>query len=391
MAVTKFNKNITKVYIQYNCIPHYRQPLFERLSGLKDPEFTIVSDNDTDTSHLKVVSSECTNIRQIKAKMYSFKLPRIPEFYWQPRAIETFIADRPDVMIALANPYSITAWALLLLGKIYSRPILLWGHGLLGNETGTKWWLRKAFYLMASGHLLYGNYAKRLLTEKGFSEGGLFVVYNSLNYEHQNRIFQNIAAADTRNYLDSLSIKRNERLIVFSGRLQPVKKLNLLVEALAVLAKKGVRTHLALIGDGIEKQNLQKLASQLGISDLIHFLGEHYDEEYLGLVYKSSDLCVIPSGAGLTIMHSMVFGTPVLVSNNTEKQGPEWEAVIDKKTGFYFKDEDIEDMAEKIHEITFLDTTKAQMTNNCRELIRKKYNPVKQVQIFRKAVNAFSP
>ncbi len=380
---------MVQVFIQYNCIPHYREPLFETLCAQDDPKFTIICDDNSDTPYLKIISSDSSNIRQLKARTFTFRLLKMPEFYWQPNSIKMFIVDQPDAMIVLSNPYSLTAWVILVLGKILGKPVILWGHGLLSNETGPKWWIRRSFYKLASGHLLYGHYAKKLLIDKGFTQNNLFVVYNSLNYLHQNQIFHNINKADQLKFKKTLDVKRNERLVVFTGRLQPIKKLDLLVKALAILSNKKIRVHCALVGEGSQKQHLKELATRTGVSSLVHFLGEHYEEEYLGLVYKSSDLCVIPSGAGLTIMHSLVFGTPVLISNNTEKQFPEWEAVIDNKTGFFFSDENVEDMAEKIQQIVFNKNTKSKMATSCRAIIQEKYNPAIQAQVFNKAIEYF--
>lgn len=44
----------------------------------------------------------------------------------------------------------------------------------------------------------------------------------------------------------------------------------------------------------------------------------------------------------------MTFGTPVLTHSNFMNQMPEFEAIREEKTGLYFKEDSIEDIAEKI-------------------------------------------
>ena len=67
------------------------------------------------------------------------------------------------------------------------------------------------------------------------------------------------------------------------------------------------------------------------------------------MIYNA-DLCVSPGNVGLTAMHSMVFGTPVLTHNDFSHQMPEFEAVKENITGDFFKYGDINSLALKISE-----------------------------------------
>jgi glycosyltransferase involved in cell wall biosynthesis len=144
--------------------------------------------------------------------------------------------------------------------------------------------------------------------------------------------------------------------------------------------------HVALVGEGEERDNLARLAAQLNIADLVHFLGESYDERYLGQVMGASDLAVIPSGAGLSVMHALVFGTPVLLHDRVEHHFPEWEAVIEGKTGFFYRYGDVNDLAAKIEQAIFPVPAKNAMADACKTVINEKYNPHRQVETFVQAV-----
>lgn len=185
------------------------------------------------------------------------------------------------------------------------------------------------------------------------------------------------------------NIPHASKLLVFTGRLQPVKKLDQLIEATAQLNKNGIDTHLAFIGDGQQREFLDLLATDKKIRDKVHFLGASYDEAFIGLVFKASDLCVIPSGAGLTIMHAMVYGTPVLLSDNIAQHFPEWEAVEEGKTGFYYKTDDITDMVDKAAEYLQSDN-KSNIRQNCLKVIKEKYNPYVQERVFEAAVDSIT-
>lgn len=379
-----------KVFIQYNCIAHYRTRIFELLSHNKKIEFTVIADNEPDIPFLKTFGeSDSRFIRTKYSKNYKLKLPKVPEIYFQPKTICYLIKERPDCLISLGTIYSLTSWISLLTAKLLGIPRIVWGHGLLEEENGLKWYIRKKFYNLADAQLLYGNYAKKLLIDKGFAEEKLFVVYNSLDFDSQVEIEKEITQAQVDRFKEENNIPHASKLLVFTGRLQPVKKLDQLIEATAQLNKNGIDTHLAFIGDGQQREFLDLLATDKKIRDKVHFLGASYDEAFIGLVFKASDLCVIPSGAGLTIMHAMVYGTPVLLSDNIAQHFPEWEAVEEGKTGFYYKTDDITDMVDKAAEYLQSDN-KSNIRQNCLKVIKEKYNPYVQERVFEAAVDSIT-
>src|SRR3989338_4483584 len=320
-------KSIPRIFIQYNCIAHYRIPVFDRLCSRKDFVFHIIANSETDISNLKTMTEKNARaIRHMKVKTVKIKLPAIPPLDWQPEAVRFFVKQRPDILIALAIPYSLTAWVLLLLGKWLKIPVLLWGHGLLKDEKGIKWLIRGTFYRLAAGHLLYGNHAKKLLIQKGLDPEKLFVIYNSLDYEKQKMISEMIQPESHSAWKKSLGIGAADPVIIFTGRLQKIKRLDLLIDAIVLVKKNHQNVHLVLIGEGPERASLERRATVQGVGPYVHFLGELYDEEKIGLAYSSSDLCVIPAAVGLTVMHAMVYGTPVLTADKPCIHGPEVEA-----------------------------------------------------------------
>lgn len=372
---------VPRVYIQQNCLAHYRKAVFELLSSNKEAEFTFIADSQSEGSSLKVVHWEDSIIRRRYAKTKILKLPLASALFWQPGAVAIVARDKPDLVIALGNPYSLTTWALLFTGHSFGIPVCLWGHGLRERESGLKWFIRKTLMRLAECQLLYGDYAKKLLTDSGFAPETLHVVYNSLDYDQQASIAKHVSAQDIESFRRSLGIQEHDRLVVFTGRLQSSKRLDLLFQAIADIRQRKHQVHIALIGDGPEADSLQALAHRLKINHIVHFLGAQYDETFLGLVLSASDLSVIPSGAGLSVMHALAFGTPVIIHDHVEQHGPEWEAVQERITGFFYKCEDVHDLSLKIEQALFPIALKAQMTEACQSIIRERYNPNLQVEI----------
>jgi acetyltransferase-like isoleucine patch superfamily enzyme len=168
--------------------------------------------------------------------------------------------------------------------------------------------------------------------------------------------------------------------------LQREKRLEILLEATALLKNRGKCVHVALIGKGDQQEELAQLSRRLDIESQVHFLGESYDERFLGTVFKAAHVCVIPSAAGLTVMHALAYGIPVILHDNYGEHGPEWEAVQDGVTGFFYRRGDMNDLAEKIGQVIFTDAARRNMREASKEIIRERYNPHTQVKIFAEAV-----
>lgn len=339
---------------------------------------TVVADTESDTRFLKSVDTGSADIRFRRARTHLLRLPRLPDMYWQYASIAIAWHERPDLIIALGSPYSLTSWVLCLFGRIRGTPVLLWSHGLLKPESGPKWWVRRTLYRLASGLLLYGNHARKLLTEAGFDPEKLHVVYNSLDTDEQQRVASAIGKGEILAFRKSLGLKRGVGLVTFTGRLQPVKRLDMLVHAIGKLAERGKRVHACLVGEGSERARLSELVSRLGIADRVHFLGAIYDEPTLGRLYTASDLAVIPSGAGLTIMHAMAYGTPVLIHDRVEHHFPEWEAVVADRTGLFYQFDSVDDLAHKIESALASPSRRARMSRQCKAMIHSRYNPYHQ-------------
>lgn len=378
------------VLLQQACIPHYRRRLLKTLGSDGRFQLVVLADPSADVPFLRL--SDAPNGYTFEpTKQYAIKLPFLPSLSWQPGVIAKVLRDRPDVVIAQGSPYDLTAWASTVVGRILGTVVLLWTHGLQGEESGLKWMVRKWLYRLSRGLLLYGDHAKQLLTEKGFAADCLHVIYNSLDDCEQEEVFRGITDQDREAFRRSLGIEANERLVCFTGRLQPVKRLPWLLQALALVAQRGKQVHLVLVGDGSERQRLESLTTELGLTRLVHFLGAVYDESRLGLVISASDLAVVPSGAGLAVMHALAYGTPVLLHDKVEEHFPEWEAVREGETGWFYRCGEVSDCANKIIDALFPSPKKHAMTGACRSKIGSRYTTTTHAGLFIEAIAKHCP
>ena len=130
-------------------------------------------------------------------------------------------------------------------------------------------------------------------------------------------------------------------LLVYVGRLAPIKGLETLLEAMARLP---ARPFLLIVGgDQDEPQNghvahLRRLVATLGLTDSVRFLGAQ-PQERLRLFYAASDATVMPSyyeSFGMVALEAMACGSPVIASN----VGGLTTTVRDGVTGFLVPDGD---------------------------------------------------
>jgi glycosyltransferase involved in cell wall biosynthesis len=374
-----------KVAIIDDVAAHYRLLLWQILSRNTDPEYTFFAP-ERELNGISTIDPELSRLSVEKGGIRWFFLSNIlvkKMIIWQKGVLKYVIKGDFDVFILPGEVQIISNWFAILIGKLRGRKIALWGHGLYGNEKYFKRWLRLLFYKLTDMHFVYNERAKNLLLKYGFKEKNLVVIYNSLNYDLHNQFRANLIPQN----LKETFFPRYPDLpvLIFIGRLTSEKKLDQLIRSVYNLSKTDKKVNCLIVGDGPKIKEMEELVSQFGIKDHLYFYGACYDDKDTGMLLNISDCCVSPGNVGLTAIHSMSFGTPVISHNCLEYQMPEVSAVIEGETGEFFEQDNITDLTEKIIEVAY---TKGKLyyKNNCFSIIENYYNPYKQMDIFNKAL-----
>lgn len=112
----------------------------------------------------------------------------------------------------------------------------------------------------------------------------------------------------------------DQRLVLFVGRVEPLKGADILIRAMSHLA--GMRGLRLLIIGGDGQQNdpqigrLRSLVARLGLGEKVSFLGP-IEQERLPLYYSAAEVCVVPShyeSFCLVALEALACGTPVIAS-----------------------------------------------------------------------------
>jgi glycosyltransferase involved in cell wall biosynthesis len=358
-------KNVAVIYTYY---PHYRTPVFRKMAQSDEFNYKFYYDpNGVDPTIISGTPEK---------NHFTMRTWRWGKFEFQPGAL--LIALRPDVDIYIfhGSPFVPTTWIAALLARTRGRTVLFWTHGWLRHDTGAKAVIRKTFYRIADGLLVYANRAKTIGSELGYPKNRIHVISNSLDYAKQRSIRLNRSGQ---------SMKQKKPYFLTVSRLVPFIELNIALDAVKNLQEMTDEPFdYIIVGDGPLRASLEATASSLGVN--AQFLGAIYDEEALADLFIGCTAVVSPGKIGLLAMHAMAYGSMVITHDDLDRQMPEVEAVTDGITGAFFKYGDSHDLAKKMksfldHEPTTAQREAAIMT------IEKDYTPDQQVVLIEKALH----
>ena len=359
----------------YNYAQHYRTNIFLLMDHLLDIEFYFGDKMDD------VKKMDYTLLRHNVTEVKNRQFKRIE---WQSGVVGLAFRNYRNYIV-LGSPTCLSTWLLLILARLVGKKTFLWSHGLYGREQKWKLIIEKAFFGLASGTFLYGNYAKEIMVKHGFSSRKLFVIHNSLYYDKQVQVRNKLSKSPI--FEDHFN-NRNPNLF-FVGRLTSVKKLDQVIKAISICREMGHFYNLTFIGDGEKAEDLKKLTRELGLEKNTWFYGACYDETEIGQLIYNADLCVAPGNIGLTAMHTLVFGTPAITHNDFKWQMPEFEAIKDGLTGSFFVKDDILSLANTINRwFNKLGDKREFVRKECMKEIDESWNPYFQIEVMKSAFNS---
>jgi glycosyltransferase involved in cell wall biosynthesis len=196
----------------------------------------------------------------------------------------------------------------------------------------------------------------------GLPQEGVPVTYNGIDF----------ALLEPRrpraSVLAELGMPPASLLIGASANIRDWKRLDRLVHAVAALHRERVRC--VLIGDGPARPNLERLSSDLGVSDRVVFVGlKEHVADYLQVL----DAFVLPSGPqesfGNAVVEAMGLGLPVVVFADG---GGLMEHVDDGRTGFVVRDQP--ELVARLAELARSDRVRTEIGERAREVVRTRYS-----------------
>ncbi len=311
-------------------------------------------------AQVDVITSSFKGLKKFE-KIDNVNIYRVKIFFRQSRDAATFIsmltylpgAFIKGIMLISKNRYSVinTHFVLpsgpvgFLLGKIFRIPNIVSLHGGEIYDPSKKMSPHKSrFWSSIIKYLL--NRADSLVAQSSNTAGNAVKYYNP-NKEihiiplpfHPPKVYK-----VTRSEFKFLNLKNDDFILVTCGRLVKRKAIDVLIRALSKIPSEKFK--LLIMGDGPERENLERIVRKLELENKVFFLGFVDDMEkykYLNI----ADIFTLTSmheGFGIVYMEAMFCGLPIICSN----EGGQVDFLKNKENAVLINVGDIEACANAI-------------------------------------------
>lgn len=248
----------------------------------------------------------------------------------------------------------------VILKKIYSCPLVTTIHGVNAEEYTMidnlkRYTIFNSDYLITVNSEINNIVKKRYLAIKPTK-----VIYNSINF------------LDTKEILKNINMKHQEPYyLTFCGRIDMYKGVDVLLKAFQILDTKGRNIRLFIIGDGLQREAMEKMSKVLKIDNKVIWLGSLNHNEVMKY-YRKSFCIIVPSTKepfSTVALEGMSYGIPVICSDI----GGFVEMITDGKDGILFKSGSEKNLSEKIEMLIENRAKRKEICCNALRTVEKKY------------------
>lgn len=304
-----------RVAILYRVVQEWRLPVFNRLANHEDIELKIF--HGPDFKGTKVVSSK---------KKYAFESKQLTSLqlrgksgngnFFMPISIFLFfdlLRYNPKVVLTEGASNLFNAIVGFIYCKLFGRRYIWWSLGTLQNRGHSR--LRRFLNIIihylernADAIISYSNFGKKYFQEIGIDPKKIYVAVNVIDTDKKQA---EIAQLDIQKIYNEAH-SHHEFVVLFVGALTKVKKVDILINAFALLEKKyGSKVKLIIVGDGNHRGALEKLSQDKNIKN-VEFTGKVFDG--VSRYFVAADVFVLPGLGGLAVSEALVHGLPVIAS-----------------------------------------------------------------------------
>lgn len=360
----------------FNYNPLYRYPIYYAMSQEFDCDFFF-----GDSVFVPLKQFDSNLLPGFKNYLKAVKFTKL--FVWH-KGVSKVLRLKYDAYIITGDPSSLSNWLVLVYAKIFKKKIYCWCHGLnqYSDSTYTKL-INTPFYKSMDGIFLYNKFNKKFMVHLGLDESKIHIIYNSLDTQLQTDIYSTLLPSTIyRNHFGN-----DYPIAIFIGRVQKRMKVELLIEAVDILRKMGSHVNVVIVGGYMDGINIEELVQKKGLQEYVWFYGPSFDEKVNSELLYNANVCVAPGTVGLTAIHSLSYGTPVITHNNFCAIGPEFEAIKPGITGDFFEEDNVESLANVIEKwIGLTVEERDKVRKEARNEILDKWNVSRQIEILRKVI-----
>ncbi len=292
-----------KLALQQRILPTYRVPFFDALAQACEGGLSVFAGEPRPVESVKSATaleyakySPAKNQHLFSGVLYLCK---------QKGFIEWLEEWQPDALVVEANPRYLETPKAIAWMHDRGKPVLGWALGappLAGPLSGIRQRARKRLLHSLDGVISYSQRGAEEYRGLGVPAERVFVAHNAATPK---------PTAPPPNRPQTFDGKPT---LLFVGRLQTRKRLNILLQA---CAQQPSQPRLMIVGDGPARQEFESQAQT--IYPQAEFLGAKFAKE-LDDIYAQADLFVLPGTGGLAVQQAMSHGLPVIVAQGDGTQ-----------------------------------------------------------------------
>ncbi|WP_316804869.1 glycosyltransferase family 4 protein [Pedobacter nototheniae] len=260
-----------------------------------------------------------------------------------PDIIAKINAFKPDALLVYGWSYKSHLKAI----SYFHGKIPIWFRGdstLLNNQPAWKKIIRRFFlsriYKKIDLAFYVGANNKAYFLAAGLAESQLKHAPHAID----NKRFTENRNTEALKLRTELGLSEQDALVVFAGKLAPVKNPELLLDAFISLNQPN--THLLLVGNGILENSLKSKVQKLSTNNITFI--DFQNQSQMPIIYQACDVFCLPSlneTWGLAVNEAMAAGKPVLVSDAV---GCAVDLVENKINGLIFKSQNLPDLIQSL-------------------------------------------
>ena len=275
----------------------------------------------------------------------------------------------PDIVINFLHLKDKLIFALTSYCRFVHIPMIYWNHGINISKRHNRFItaIYKIVHQISDAIILYTPNELKYIAERHHKK--VFVAYNTLCFSHVSKDTVESKPALRERY----GIREN-KIILFISRIQPYKKLDVLLDNFLTEQDVG----LVIVGSGINEQQLALVNSV----PHYYYLGPRYGDE-ANDIFNMGDVYSTPGHIGLGIVQAFFWGKPVVVLGG--HHAPEIYYMKNGKNGYIVKNE--QELKEKILYLLKNETAYNVMSHNAVATIADEANIDRMFQGFRDAID----
>ena len=240
------------------------------------------------------------------------------DILWQP--LPDSVRDA-DMYVLMQENRILSNYPLLLKGKFGSPKVAYWGHGINFQSRvldGLRERWKRLLVKQVDWWFAYTDLTAEIVRHTGFPAERITSLNNAIDTSAFRKTVESITREDLAKIRRGLGLNDHSRVGIFCGSLYPDKRLDLLVEAAAIVRNKVTDFHMVVIGSGPDKEFIDRAAKKY---PWLHPVGVKFGREK-ATYFKLAEVMVNPGLLGLHILDAFSIGLPV-VSTLNARHSPE--------------------------------------------------------------------